>query len=88
MKNLVKKTKFLFQLSTFMDLIFKRDLVDDSLYLIVSTINNSNDKIIRMLVIDINIDTDDVHFNLLIHTLVIYGFQIGWEITFVCPVLH
>ena len=28
-----------------MDLIFKRDLVDDSLYLIVSTINNSNDKI-------------------------------------------
>lgn len=71
-----------------MDLIFKRDLVDDSLYLIVSTINNSNDKIIRMLVIDINIDTDDVHFNLLIHTLVIYGFQIGWEITFVCPVLH
>ena len=71
-----------------MDLIFKRDLVDDSLYLIVSTINNSNDKIIRMLVIDINIDTDNVHFNLLIHTLVIYGFQIGWEITFVCPVLH
>lgn len=71
-----------------MDLIFKRDLVDDSLYLIVSTINNSNDKIIRMLVIDINIDTDDVHFNLLIHTLVIYGFQIGWGITFVCPVLH
>lgn len=71
-----------------MDLIFKRDLVDDSLYLIVSTINNSNDKIIRMLVIDINIDTDDVHFNLLIHTLVIYGFQIGWEITFVCPVLY
>lgn len=71
-----------------MDLIFKRDLVDDSSYLIVSTINNSNDKIIRMLVIDINIDTDDVHFNLLIHTLVIYGFQIGWEITFVCPVLH
>lgn len=71
-----------------MDLIFKRDLVDDSWYLIVSTINNSNDKIIRMLVIDINIDTDDVHFNLLIHTLVIYGFQIGWEITFVCPVLH
>ena len=71
-----------------MDLIFKRDLVDGSLYLIVSTINNSNDKIIRMLVIDINIDTDNVHFNLLIHTLVIYGFQIGWEITFVCPVLH
>lgn len=71
-----------------MDLIFKRDLVDDSLYLIVSTINNSNDKIIRMLVIDINIDTDNVHFNLLIHTLVIYGFQIGWEIIFVCPVLH
>lgn len=70
-----------------MDLIFKRDLVDDSWYLIVSTINNSNDKIIRMLVIDINIDTDDVHFNLLIHTLVIYGFQIGWEIIFVCPVL-
>ena len=71
-----------------MDLIFKRDLVDDSWYLIVSTINNSNDKIIRMLVIDINIDTDDVHFNLLMHTLVIYGFQIGWEIIFVCPVLH
>lgn len=41
-----------------------------------------------MLVIDINIDTDDVHFNLLMHTLVIYGFQIGWEILFVCPVLH
>lgn len=41
-----------------------------------------------MLVIDINIDTDNVHFNLLMHTLVIYGFQIGWEIIFVCPVLH
>lgn len=47
-----------------MDLIFKRDLVDDRWYLIVSTINNSNhDKIIRMLVIDINVDTDDVHFD-------------------------
>lgn len=57
-----------------MDLIFKRDLVDDSWYLIVFIINNFNDKIIRMLVIDINIDIDDVYFNLLMYILVIYGF--------------